>query len=101
VTLRVSASELSVGDLPASVDVVAVVRDEQGLASSGADVIFSLSPPNRGTSTYATTTTNGEAHWPDVVVAGDERAVGTWLVTVLVTLPSGEEVRGNATFSVR
>ncbi len=99
--LNVSATELNLAGLPSTVDVVAVVRDELGRASDGAEVTFSLSPPNRGTTTYREITAGGEAAWPDVIVAGDGRAVGTWLVTVLVTLPSGEELRGNASFSVQ
>ena len=99
--LTVSLTELALTDLPATLDVVAHVRDELGQASDGAEVTFSLSPPNRGTTTYRATTAGGEAAWRDMVVAGDARAVGIWLVTVLVTLPSGEELRGDASFSVR
>lgn len=100
ISLSVSVTELAVSDLPSTVDIVAHVRDELGRASDGAEVTFSLSPPNRGTTTYRATTAQGEAIWPGMVVAGDTRAVGTWLMTVLVTLSSGEELRGDATFSV-
>lgn len=100
-SLTVSATELALADLPATVDVLAHVRDELGRVPDGADVTFSLSPPNRGTTTYRATTAGGQAAWPDMVVAGDARAVGTWLVTVLVTLPSGETLRGDASFSVQ
>ncbi len=99
-SIMVSVTELAVADLPSTANIVAHVRDEHGRASEGAQVTFSLSPPNRGTTTYRATTTQGEASWPGMVVAGDARAIGTWLVTVLVTLPSGEELRGDASFSV-
>ena len=100
ISLSVSVSELAVGDLPSTVDVVALVRDELGRASGGAEVTFGLSPPNRGTTTYRSITADGRASWSDMVVAGDDRAVGIWLVTVLAVMPSGEELRGDASFSV-
>ena len=98
--LTVSVSELAVAHLPSTVEIIAYVRDELGRASHGAEVTFSLSPPNRGTTTYRATTADGQASWPGMVVTGDTRAIGTWLVTVLVALPSGEELRGDASFSV-
>jgi len=100
IDLTVSVSELTVGDLPATINVVALVQDELGRASEGAEGTFCLSPPNRGTTTYRSVTAEGRATWPNMVVAGDERAVGTWLVTVLAIMPSGEELRGDASFSV-
>lgn len=101
ISLDISATELTLADLPSTVNVVALVRDELGRASDGAEVTFSLSPPNRGTTTFRATTAGGQAEWPDMLVAGDARAVGTWLVTVLVTLASGGELRGDASFSVQ
>jgi hypothetical protein len=106
VTMSVSANglpvdQLTVGELPISVDVVAIVRDELGNASDGATVTFSLSPPNRTTTTYRTTTNGGQAKWPSLLVDGGDSATGTWLLTVLAVMPSGEELRGNASFSVR
>jgi hypothetical protein len=101
IILTVSVDQVELADLPATLDVVALVRDELGRASDGADVTFGLSPPNRGTTTYRAVTAGGEARWPGMIVAGDARAVGTWLVTVLAVLPSGEELRGDASFSVR
>ncbi len=101
INLTLSVEELALADLPATLDVVALVRDELGRASEGTAVTFGLSPPNRGTTTYRAVTAGGAARWPDMIVAGDSRAVGTWLVTVLAVLPSGEELREDATFSVR
>ena len=101
VGLTVSAHDVALAALPASLDARAAVTDERGRPAEGAEVTFSLSPPNGSTATYKTTTTTGQARWPGMVVAGGRRAVGTWLVTVLVTLPSGEVLRGNASFSVR
>lgn len=100
INLSVSVDEVALADLPVTVNATAVVRDELGRAADGAAVTFSLSPPNRGTTTYQATTVNGQASWPNMVVTG-ERATGVWLVTVLATLPSGEELRGDASFSVQ
>jgi Glucodextranase, domain B len=102
VALTVSTEVVALSDLPATVGVVATVHDELGRAADGVAVTFSLSPPNRGTSTYRATTANGgRASWPNMVVTGDERAAGAWLVTALATLPSGQELRGSGSFSVQ
>jgi hypothetical protein len=101
VTVEVSAPELAAADLPRTVDVVATVRDEHGQPSDGAQVTFGLSPPNRGTTTYRATTEGGEAAWNDMIVNGDDHAIGEWLITVLVTLDSGEELRTLASLNVR
>ncbi|HET6320352.1 MAG TPA: Ig-like domain-containing protein, partial [Chloroflexota bacterium] len=77
ITLSVSATELALRDLPETLEAVARVRNELGRASDGDEVTFSLSPPNRATSTYRTTTVNGQATWPNMIVTGDSRAVGT------------------------
>ena len=100
IDLSLSASDLGAAELPATIDVVVLVRDELGRASDGAEVTFGLSPPNRATTTYRTVTENGRAIWHDMVVAGDEGAIGTWLVTVLAVMASGEELRASASFSV-
>jgi glucodextranase-like protein len=100
IVISVSASELTTAELPATVAVVAQIRDELGAESEGADVIFSVSPPNRGTTTYRTVSSGGVARWPELVISGDQRAAGAWLVTVLARLPSGEELRGDATIIV-
>jgi hypothetical protein len=101
VTVELSAQELAAADLPRTVDVVATVRDEHGRPSDGAQVTFGLSPPNRGTTTYRATTEDGEAVWNDMIVNGDAHAIGEWLITVLVTLDSGEELRTIASLNVR
>jgi len=93
--------QLEVANLPLRVDVDATVRDELGRASDGATVTFSLSPPNRTTVTYEATTSGGHARWQDLLVDGGNRATGTWLLTVLATMPGGQELRGDASFSVR
>jgi hypothetical protein len=101
VTLTVSSQELALADLPTNLDVAALVRDESGRASEGAQVTFGLSPPNRGTTTYRATTSGGEARWSGMPVTGDAGAAGTWLVTILVELPNGEELRDRVSFSVQ
>jgi len=93
--------QLSVSDLPVNVDVEATIRDELGKASDGATVTFSVSPPNRTTTTYAATTSGGHARWQNLLVDGGNFSTGTWLITALATMPSGQELRGNASFSVR
>ena len=97
----ISASDVDFAELPTTVDVSAVVYDENGVASDGAEVVFSLSPPNGSTNTYRATTVNGEARWADVVVSGGRRAIGKWLVTMLVSLPSTEKLRDDGFFTVR
>ncbi len=102
IVLTVSTEIVALSDLPATVGAVALVRDELGRAADNVPVTFSLSPPNRGTSTYrATTSDGGRATWPNMVVTGDASATGAWLVTALATLPSGQELRGSASFTVQ
>ena len=101
VTVELSTDELAAADLPQTIDVVATVRDEHGRPSYGAEVTFGLSPPNRGTTTYRATTENGRAEWNNLIVNGDAHAIGEWLITVLVTLDSGEELRTIAALNVR
>ena len=99
--LSVSIAEIELATLPTTISVSAVVRDEYGGHSNGAAAVFSLSPPNGSTRTYETSTVNGEVRWPDMVVSGGRRALGKWLVTILVELPSGEKLRDDAFFTVR
>ena len=102
IVLTVSTETVALADLPTTVIALALVRDEFGRAADNVPVTFSLSPPNRGTSTYrATTSDGGRATWPNMVVTGDASATGAWLVTALATLPSGQELRGSASFSVQ
>ena len=93
IVLTVSSETVGLSDLPATVSAVTWVRDELGRAADNVPVTFSLSPPNRGTSTYrAATSDGGRATWPNMVVTGDQSAAGVWLVTALATLPSGLEL---------
>lgn len=100
-TLSISAADVDFAALPTTLNVTAVVHDENGVPSDGAEVVFSLSPPNGSTHTYGTNTVNGQARWAEMVVSGGRRAIGKWLVTVLVSLPSGEKLRDDAFFTVR
>jgi hypothetical protein len=101
IALTVSAAGLSTDDLPTTVQLLATIRDDLGHPAEGAEVTFSLSPPNRATTTYRATATGGVASWANVSVPDDSRSVGTWLVTVLAVLPSGGELRGDASFRVQ
>lgn len=96
-TLAISPEEVVAADLPAQVTLTAVVRDEQGRLVEGATVTFSVSPPDRETTTYRAMTAAGRARWSGLTLdPGD--APGTWLVTASATLPSGEELRQDGSF---
>ncbi|HUR15937.1 MAG TPA: hypothetical protein VMZ33_01510 [Candidatus Limnocylindrales bacterium] len=100
ITLNSSIEEVALAGLPAAVDLTANVRDEHGGKLEGVDVVFSLSPPTRATTTYRATTRNGVARWSNVSIPDSPTSVGTWLATVLVILPSGEELREDVAFVV-
>ena len=100
ITLEASVEEIATADLPATVDLTTNVRDEQGVKLDGAAVTFSLSPPTRATSTYRATTRSGVARWSNVSIPDSPTSAGTWLATVLVLLPSGDELREDVTFVV-
>lgn len=98
-SLAVSPVELRTAELPVRVEMHSVVRDELGRLVDGATVTFSVSPPDRETTTYRATTLNGRARFGDLVIdPGDSR--GVWLVTALATLPSGLELRQDSSFSL-
>lgn len=99
--LTVEPTSISLAALPQRVRVSASVTDDLGEPADDVQVTFSLSPPNAPTMTYATRTVHGQASWPNLVINNDGLAAGQWLVTVLVELPSGNEVRADASFSVR
>lgn len=98
-SLAVSPNKLVTADLPTRVEMHSVVRDELGRLVDGATVTFSVSPPDRETTTYRATTAKGRARLSDLVIdPGDSR--GVWLVTALATLPSGLELRQDSSFSL-
>jgi hypothetical protein len=100
-TLDVSDDTLKATDLPQKLIATAYIQDERGQPIDGAQVTFSLSPPNATTLTYRTTSAAGKAIWSDVDIAGADDPHGSWLMTVLVELPSGTELRANKSISVR
>jgi len=100
-TLEVSADKLKATDLPQTLVATAYIQDEEGRAVDGAQVTFSLSPPNATTLTYRTTSAAGKATWSEVDIASSDDPHGSWLITVLVELPSGTELRANKSISVR
>ena len=72
-----------------------MLRDELGRpVADGTSVIFGISPPNRETTTYTATINNGHARFNGVTLEAGDTA-GSWLVTALVTLPSGIELRAD------
>ena len=100
ISLTLNPSELSQGDLPATMAMTAEVRDDLGRLADNVQVTFSISPPDSTTMTYRTTTSAGKARWNQLVIdPGD--TPGEWLVTVLAVLPSGSELRDDASFSLR
>ena len=100
-TLTVSDDRLKAEELPQRLVATAFIQDERGLPVDGAQVTFSLSPPNATTITYRTTSLAGQAEWPELDIASADDPLGAWLVTVLVQLPSGTELRANKSVSVR
>lgn len=100
IDLTVSPTDIYAAQLPTSMDLTAVVRDEVGRpVADGTQVVFGISPPESETTTYTATTANGRANFTGLSIDPGE-AVGSWLVTALVTLPSGIELRDNASFSL-
>jgi hypothetical protein len=100
-TLTVSDDQLKAVDLPQRLVATAFIQDENGRPVDGAEVTFSLSPPNATTITYRTVSVAGVAKWPDLDIASADDPHGAWLVTVLAVLPSGTELRANKSLNVR
>jgi hypothetical protein len=100
-TLTVSDDRLKAADLPQRLVATVHIQDERGQPVDGAPVTFSVSPPNATTITYRTTSVAGQAEWPELDIASADDPLGSWLVTVLVELPSGMELRANKSISVR
>jgi hypothetical protein len=100
-TLTVSDDRLKAEDLPQRLVATVYIQDERGQPVDGAQVTFSVSPPNATTITYRTTSAAGQAEWPELDIASADDPLGSWLVTVLVELPSGMTLRANKTVNVR
>jgi hypothetical protein len=100
IDLSVTPTDVYMADLPATVELSATLRDELGRpVADGTQVIFGVSPPDRETTTYTATTTNGRARFTGLSMEPGD-ATGAWLVTALATLPSGIELRADASFSL-
>jgi hypothetical protein len=93
-TLRPRAFKVS--DLPGDLNVRLNIDDASGRPVDGAAVIFSLSPSGQPTSTYQTTTVDGEALWSGIQIPRQGAVPGRGFVTARVTLPSGEVVNKSA-----
>lgn len=100
-TLTLSDDRLKAEDLPQRLVATVHIQDERGQPVDGAQVTFSVSPPNATTMTYRTTSVAGQADWSELDIASADDPLGSWLVTVLVELPSGLELRTNKSISVR
>jgi hypothetical protein len=101
VTLTVSDDRLKAEDLPQRLVATVFIQDERGQPVDGAAVTFSVSPPNATTMTYRTASVAGQAEWSELDIASADDPLGSWLVTVLVELPSGMELRANKSITVR
>jgi len=100
IDLIVAPTVVYSANLPATVELTAVVRDELGRpAADGTSVVFGVSPPDRATTTYSATTVNGRARVTNLTIDPTD-ATGPWLVTGLATLPSGTELRADTSFSL-
>ncbi len=100
-TLTVTADQLKAADLPQRLVATAFIQDERGQPVDGAEVTFSLSPPNATTMTYRTLSAAGSATWSELDIDSPDDPHGSWLVTVLAVLPSGTELRANKSLMVR
>ena len=87
IVLTVTPSDLYAASLPTTIDLSVDARDAGRPVADGTGVIFGISPPNRETTTYTATITNGHARFDGVTLQPGDTA-GSWLATALVTLPS-------------
>ena len=101
IELSIDPQSIDLAALPQQVHISAAITDDVGQPAENAPVTFSVSPPNAQTMTYATTALHGRASWPSLIIHDDGLAAGQWLVTVVADLPSGNELRGEASFSLR
>src|SRR3954447_15010737 len=100
IELSVTPNTVYVPDLPKNVGLSVMIRDELGRPVDDQQVIFGVSPPDRATTTYTATTMNGRATFSGLTI-GPGEGPGAWLVTAFATLPSGIELRDNASFSLQ
>lgn len=101
IDLTVTPTDVYSANLPSTIDLSVDARDELGRpVADGTSVIFGISPPNRETTTYTATISNGRARFNGVTLEAGDPA-GSWLATALVTLPSGIELRADASFNLR
>jgi hypothetical protein len=90
--IELSDTRIKLRDLPRELTVGIRVADPNGKLVGDAVVTFGLSLPGLPTSTFEASTVAGRASWTTVVPKGGVVA-GSALVTVLVTLPDGSELR--------
>lgn len=86
--------------LPRSLDARVTVLDADGRPIKGAEAVFSIAPPGLPTRQRTRMTSkDGVATWSGFRVVEDAVA-GDGLVTVLVTLPDGRQLRDVAEFTI-
>ncbi len=98
--LIISPTEVEATSLPTHLEIVATVTDEHGQPIDDALVTFGLSPPSLATTVHHTTTSGGVATWQGVDIPASANSRGAWLVTALVTLASGAELRADESLTV-
>jgi hypothetical protein len=97
--IELSDTRIKLTDLPRELTVGILVTDPNGKLVGDAAVTFGLSLPGLPTSTFEATTVAGSASWTTVIPKGGVVA-GSALVTVLVTLPDGSELREAALLEI-
>jgi len=98
--LTIFPTELDYSSLPARLQITAMVRDERGQPIDDALVTFGLSPPSLATTTHRATTSAGTVSWTGVDIPAAASSKGIWLVTALVTLSTGAELRADESLTV-
>ena len=99
--LSLSKNDFRLRDLPATLAVHLVLRDAAARPVDGARVTFSVSASGLPTSTFETTTTDGEAGWSGIRLARDGATAGDGFVTARVTLAGGNVLQMSKPFTFR
>jgi hypothetical protein len=100
VTLRLSNARIALADLPKPITMTVTVLDANGSPVKDAAVSFGLAVPGLPPATFdATTDADGHATWTTTIPSEGVTA-GNALVTVIVTTPTGTELRQAASFRI-
>jgi hypothetical protein len=100
IDVTISPTEVERSSLPVRLQITATVHDEDGRRVDDVPVVLSLSPPNLPTTQRRVLSADGVVRWTGIDIPAAPESVGSWLVTALATLPSGVELRDDATLTV-